>query len=154
MYQLEVKRWLVYHRFSPQQGWRVYVDVDPMERGASGHAADKVARAREAETALVTMGAQIRAHKDFGRVDLVAEHDVHGRVFVEVEGSSGKQREQALYSALGQILLSMSASEGRYVLAVPDDARWERQLAKIPSRVRELLKLECVLVSDVAVRDV
>ena len=33
LYQLEVKRWLVAHQFTPAQGWRVRVDVHAAERG-------------------------------------------------------------------------------------------------------------------------
>jgi hypothetical protein len=33
MYQLEVKRWLVFHKFPVQAGWDVTIDIDSMERG-------------------------------------------------------------------------------------------------------------------------
>jgi hypothetical protein len=36
MYQLEVKRWLVFHRFPIEDGWEVTVDIDAMERGDKG----------------------------------------------------------------------------------------------------------------------
>ena len=36
IYQLEVKRWLVHHRFPAEGGWEVNVDVDAMERGDKG----------------------------------------------------------------------------------------------------------------------
>jgi hypothetical protein len=36
MFQLEVKRWLVFHRFPANGGWEVTVDIDAMERGDKG----------------------------------------------------------------------------------------------------------------------
>jgi len=44
---------------------------------------------------------------------------------IEVEGDSSRQKEQAMYSALGQIVLSMgdSSSEVAYALAVPDEEK-------------------------------
>jgi hypothetical protein len=131
MYRLEVKRWLVAHRFPPSDGWRVQVDIDAMERAKGGmHKPDKAARVAVAEAALVDMGVKIGAHVHYGRADIVAEHPQRGIFIVEVEGSSSRQREQALYSALGQLVLQMKGAEVAYVLAVPDDASWERQLIK------------------------
>src|SRR5580658_2685406 len=46
MYQLEVKRWLVFHKFPAKDGWDVTIDIDPMERGKKGqgqHPDDKQA---------------------------------------------------------------------------------------------------------------
>lgn len=36
MYQLEVKRWLVFHRFAVADGWDVTIDIDSMDRGENG----------------------------------------------------------------------------------------------------------------------
>jgi len=33
MYQLEVKRWLVFYKFPAEEGWNVTIDIDAMERG-------------------------------------------------------------------------------------------------------------------------
>jgi hypothetical protein len=123
VYQLEVKRWLVNYRFPPWQGWNVTIDVDAMERGVGGqHPPDKEAIAADCESWLRQQGARIVAHELFGRADLVAEKPGHGTFVVEVEGDSSRQREQAMYSALGQIVLSMTDASGgiRYGLAVPD----------------------------------
>ncbi len=50
MYQLEVKRWLVIHRFPAIEGWKVTVDIDSMERGVAGQQQpDKRAIAEECE---------------------------------------------------------------------------------------------------------
>lgn len=155
MYQIEVKQWLVAYRFLPSKGWRVCVDIDAMERANGGqHKPGKAERARVAEAALLNMGVTIGAHPEFGRVDLVAEHPKNGLFVVEVEGESSRQREQAVYSALGQLVLQMKGTKHSFVLAVPDDVLWERQLLKIPQHARETLGLSCVLVSDRRVRTV
>ena len=42
MYQLEVKRWLVFHKFPAADGWDITIDIDSMERGEKGqHPPDK-----------------------------------------------------------------------------------------------------------------
>ena len=122
MYQLEVKRYLVEHQFPPEDEWEVTVDVDPMERGKGAqHPPDKQECARRAESWLKNAGVAIGAHDDFGRADLVAIKPGERKVVVEVEGDSSRQKEQALYSALGQIILNMTGDgETRYGLAVPD----------------------------------
>lgn len=154
MYQLEIKNWLVKHRFNPIDGWTVTVDVDAMERAHGGkHPDDKKERVKEAENELIELGAKIGAHPRYGRTDVVAEHSEHGVFLVEVEGTSSKQTEQAMYSALGQTVLLMKGDGEKYLLAVPDNAKWERQVQKIPEYVRNLLSLSCVLVSKNGVRE-
>lgn len=156
MYQLEVKRWLVAHRFPPAEGWNITVDIDAMERGNGGnHPAGKREIAAECEEWLRREGAKIVAHELYGRADLVAAKARAGTFVVEVEGDSSRQREQAMYSALGQLLLSMrdTSPEITYALAVPDSEVWERQLSKVPHRVKELLGLRLLLVSCSGVRD-
>ena len=142
MNQLEVKRYLVEHQFPFIDGWEVSVDVDAMERGQGGqHPPDKPDRARRAEAWLENEGVRIGAHPEFGRADLVAAKPGVGTVVVVVEGDSANQPEQALYSALGQAVLSMKAvGDTRYALAVPDAPAWERQLAKSPAHVPERLR--------------
>jgi len=157
MYQLQVKRWLIALRFHPRDGWKVTVDIDAMERGNGGqHPPEKKAIAAECEAWLREQGVKIVAHPLYGRADLVAEHDQHGTYVIEVEGKSSRQREQAMYSAVGQIVLSMGspAPAIRYAVAVPDDDRWEKQLKKIPARVLSLLNLELFLVSESSVRSI
>lgn len=153
MYQLEVKRWLVEYNFPPSDGWKVTVDIDAMERANGGqHNTDKAERASIAETALKEMGVTIGAHPQFGRADIVAEHQEKGLFIVEVEGISSKQKEQAIYSALGQLLLQMKEEKYKFVLAVPDDESWVRQVNKIPSYAKARLGLSCALVSKSSVR--
>jgi hypothetical protein len=155
MYQLEVKRWLVAYRFPIAEGWEVTVDIDAMERGLAGqHPPEKKAVAQECESWLRLQGAKLVGHPLYGRADLVASKDGLGTFVVEAEGDSSRQKEQALYSALGQIVLSMGDSSPTisYGLAVPDSAQWEAQLRKIPQRVRDILKLELLLVSQHGVR--
>ena len=155
MYQLEVKRWPVEHRFNPSAGWKVLVDIDAMERARGGsHPAGKEERAAIAEARLLELGAQIGAHPQFGRADLVAHHAIHGALVVEVEGTSSRQPEQAMYSALGQVVLLMRGGLEKFALAVPDEPRWERQLLKIPSHVKQVVGLSCLLVSEGGVREV
>lgn len=146
---------MVFYKFPVAEGWDVTIDIDSMERDEKGrHAPDKRAIARECETWLRAQGVKIVAHPLYGRADLVATKEGVGTLVVEVEGDSTKQREQAMYSALGQVVLSMGdpSSEITYGLAVPDSEHWERQLKKVPIRIRELLSLELWLVSKAGVR--
>ena len=155
LYQLEVKRWLVAHSFPVAEGWDVTVDIDSMERGIAGqHPPEKKAVAAECEKWLRQQGVKIVAHHVYGRADMVATKGGLGTFVIEIEGDSSRQKEQAMYSALGQIVLSMKDSSPsiRYGLAVPDSAQWETQFKKIPARVRELLKLDLFLVSKAGVR--
>jgi hypothetical protein len=87
--------------------------------------------------------------------NLVAKKVGFGTFIIEVEGDSSRQKEQAMYSALGQIVLSMGdpSPEINYGLAVPDNSHWETQLNKIPGRIRELLRLRLLLVSSNGVRE-
>ena len=124
-----------------------------MERAKGGqHKPGKAERARVAEAALLNMGVTIGAHPEFGRADVVAEHSKHGLFVVEAEGNSSRQREQAMYSALGQLVLQMQGTKHGFVLAVPDEPSWEKQLLKIPMHARATLGLSCVLVSAQGVR--
>lgn len=155
MYQLEVKRWLVFHKFPTEDGWDVSVDIDAMERGEEGqHPPDKKSIAAECELWLRSQGVGIESHCLYGRADLVAYKQGFGTFVVEVEGDSSRQNEQAMYSALGQILVSMHSPlpDITYVVAVPDSRKWARQLMKVPARVRRLLRLELWLVSEKGVR--
>jgi hypothetical protein len=157
MYQLEVKRWLVAYFFPVAEGWHVTVDIDSMERGEAGHhPPEKKTIAAECETWLRGQGVKIIKHPLYGRADLVATKEGLGTFVIEVEGDSSRQREQAMYSALGQIVVSMSDSSPtiRYGLAVPDTVQWETQLKKIPNGVRDLLKLDLLLVSQTGIRRV
>lgn len=154
LFQLEVKRYLVDHQFSPLVGWKVTVDVDGMERAISGQQkAGKRGRAACAENWLRRVGVEIGRHSTFGRADLVAKKG-KTTVVVEVEGESSKQKSTALYQALGQIILIMSGdADVRYGIAVPDTPIWEDQMMKIPEYVRNRLSLTLWLVSKTGVRE-
>jgi hypothetical protein len=153
MYQIEVKQRLVQYKFPPADGWSVTVDIDSMERANGGtHPEGKAERARIAEAALRALGARIEKHKVFGRADVVAEHKEHGLWLVEVEGQSSKQKEQAMYSALGQLVLQMQGDPFHAAIAVPDEPGWQMQLAKVPKYARNILGLSCVLVSETGCR--
>jgi hypothetical protein len=149
LYQIEVKLELVTLAFPPSGGWIVTVDVDPMERARGGvHPSDKSERAASALQELQALGVSIGEHDIYGRADIVADHPDLGRRIIEVEGDSSRQRDQAMYSALAQILLKWRGTTEhlRYGLAVPNSRRWRLQLVKIPSSIRELLGLELYLV--------
>lgn len=151
MYQLEVKYHLVKHMFLPANGWHVIVDIDAMERAKGPqHKADKKAKVEAAEYELRKLGATVGAHKTYGRVDVFASHPEHGTFLIEAEGDSSKQKEQAMYSAIGQTILMMDnpSKDITYALAVPDAPEWERQLAKIPQRIKDILNLQCLIVSE------
>jgi hypothetical protein len=155
MYQIEIKRWLVQHQFNPEFGWRVHVDIDAMERGKGPqNSEEKRIRASIAETALLELGATLKPHPTFGRVDVVAEHPMHGIVLIEVEGQSSRQLEQAVYSSVGQLITLMNGETQQFALAVPDSPEWQRQIAKIPSLVKTKLGLSCYLVSENACKPV
>ena len=154
MYQLEVKRYLVEHQFPPSDGWQVTVDVDAMERAEGGqHPPGKRERVRLAEEWLVDAGARIGAHSEFGRADVVAMKPGSATVVVEVEGDAARQKEQALYAAFGQVVLTMREDGSiRYGLAVPDTPPWERQVQKIPAHICSKLSLTLWLVGEARVR--
>lgn len=157
MYQLEVKYHLVKHMFRPSNGWDVIVDIDAMERAKGPqHKADKKAKVEAAEAELRMLGANVGAHKLYGRVDVYASHPDKGVFLVEVEGTSSKQKEQAMYSAIGQTILMMEAPSKHitYALAVPDAPEWKRQIAKIPDRIKTILNLKCLMVSERGVKSI
>ena len=157
MYQVEVKKALVKYLFPTTGGWQVTMDLDAMEMGKGPQNPErKRAVAEKARTWLLKNGVTLEPHKVLGRADLVACHARRGTVVLEVEGDSSRQQEQSLYSALGQLVLSMKGSERRtrYGLAVPDTLSWRRQLAKIPRGVRQRLRLELLLVSRTSVKAV
>ncbi len=144
LYQLEVKLGLARFPFQASAGWRLTMHIDPMERGMGGrHPRGKVKRANEALRELRRLGVIIGSHDLFGPVDVVAEHPREGTRLIEVEGESGRQREQALYSSLGQLLLSMKiwSETLAYGIAVPDTREWWRQLQKIPLELTKRLRL-------------
>lgn len=155
MYQLEVKKFLVERMFLPADGWTVNVHIDSMERANGGkHPEGKKERVRDAEDCLRKLGVSIGHDHEFGRADLVARNQEDETCVVEVEGDSRKQKEQALYSALGQTLLQMKeVSKICYGIAFPDNPDWERQLTKIPSFVTRKLNLSLWLVGKDEVRD-
>jgi len=118
--------------------------VDPMEAGRGGkHTRGKIKRAKVALRELEKLGVSLGTHKLFGRIDVVAEGDRGETFFVEVEGDSSRQKEQGLYSALGQLVLSMKiwSDEVNYGIAVPDTREWWHQLRKIPLEVSKRLKV-------------
>jgi hypothetical protein len=157
MYQLEVKRYLIENKFNPSDGWAVTIDIDAMERAkGSQHKPDKKERVKIAENELEKMGVTIGVHNLFGRIDVCATNGAGETYLIEVEGKSSKQREQAMYSALGQLLLQMDKPPQNtfFGIAVPDTPEWEMQLSKIPSYIKRKINLKCYLTSKEATREI
>ena len=126
----------------------VTVDLDARELGKG--AQDNPEKREIAATHRSWMeenGITISPHPEHGRVDIVAHHPIHGKWLIECEGDTTKQREQAMYSSLGQLLLLMAEPGSHYALAVPQSPHWSRQAAKIPKRVRDALALKVFLVT-------
>src|SRR5437667_11008387 len=85
LYQLEVKLGLARGAFPPGSGWQLTMHIDPMERGIGGkHPSGKVRRVNTALRELRELGVAIGAHKQFGRVDVVAEHEQGALRLIEV----------------------------------------------------------------------
>jgi hypothetical protein len=144
LYQLEVKLGLARGAFPAGSGWKLTMHIDPMERGRGGqNPPGKVKRVNTALRELRKLGVVIGTHKQFGPVDVVADHEKGGLRLIEVEGESRKRREQALYSSLGQLLLSMKLWNDTvgYGIAVPDTREWVRQVRKIPTDLTKRLHL-------------
>ncbi|RZB30099.1 MAG: hypothetical protein SRB1_02379 [Desulfobacteraceae bacterium Eth-SRB1] len=155
MYQLEVKKYLIENMFHPKNGWNVLVDIDAMEKGKGNQQKpEKIERAKIAEKGIIGLGAKIGTHPIYGRVDVVASHPKYGVYIIEAEGKSSKQKDLAIYSALGQVIRQMERNESNltFAIAVPDQKKWEFQISKIPNRVKDILKMECFLVSEHGVR--
>ena len=157
MNQIEVKYHIIKKLFLPSDGWNVTVDLDPMEMGKGKQNPDeKRALAQTYRKWLENIGVHIGADERFGRADIVARHPEKGCFIIECEGDTSKQKEQAMYSALGQTLLMMAVQDAgtHYGLAVPNSDEWRKQLSKIPKTVCQKLNLILYLVSDSAIEEV
>ncbi len=145
MYQVEVKLRLIRKLFSPSQGWVVHCHLDGMELGKGGQQpASKAKIAAQCVAELDALGITRACHAQFPRADVVAIRSSTGEAhLVEVEGTSSRQREQAVYSALGQLLFKMCEAPQlghlAYGLAVPDEAKWRGYLERIPVTIRRAL---------------
>ena len=156
MYQIEVKRHLIERRFPPSEGWQITTDIDAMEEGKGNqNPPEKRDIAKRQMEWMEKQGVTIGSHPDYGRVDIVAEHLKYGRFLLEVEGDSSRQKDQAMYSALGQAIIMMKEQQQgiTYGLAVPDEMAWINQIEKIPEHVCNLLNLRIYLVSEDRVRE-
>jgi hypothetical protein len=155
VYQLEVKKWLEFHKFRTESGWEVTIDIDAMERGQGAQQApDRRGVASQCESWLRERGVRIVAHPVYGSAELVSVRPGSGTFVIEAEADSSKQKEQAMYSALGQLVLSMHdpLPDITHELAVPGDEKWAIQLRKAPEAIRQLLRLQLWLVSEEGVR--
>ncbi len=154
MYQIEVKRYLIERLFHPSHGWMVTVDLDAMELGkGEQNTQEKREIADTHRRWMEDNGIAISPHPEHGRVDIVAHHPIDGKWLIECEGDTKKQKEQAMYSSLGQLVLLMNDSHSHYALAFPLSGEWSSQAAKIPRFVRDALALKVFLVSDGNIRE-
>ena len=149
MHQIQVKRYLVEKMFSPREGWDVVVDVDAMELGEGNQNTQEKRDTAAAEMKwLSDNGATVHKHKLGKRTDIRATHPEFGTYVIECEGDTSKQREQAMYSALGQVLLQMTDPKVKYAIALPNTKPWSDQIGKIPLRIRQLLPLLIFMVGQ------
>ena len=157
MYQIEVKRHLIEKKFPPHEGWKITTDIDAMEKGKGNqNPPEKREMAKRQIEWFENNGVNIASHPVYGRADIVAEHPTKGTFIIEVEGRTSRQKEQSLYSALGQTILLMHEKNHRltFGIAVPDENEWINQIEKIPNRVCSLLNLKLYLVSKMGVREI
>lgn len=155
MDQIEVKQKLAELRFPPAGGWRLSVHLDGMER-CSGE--NHPVRRREAANRCIgwfdTNGVMIRGDEQLGKADFVARHDNGDFYLIEVEGDSSRQPDQAMYSALGQLLIRRYlAPDARIGIAVPDSEKWRRQLGRLPAKLLEDLGLHLFFVGEDSVQE-
>lgn len=152
LYQIEVKRLLAEHLIG--QGYEVCLHVDPMEICRGGvHPPGKEEKAKECIAWFERNGVRCEKDRDYGKADLVARHRRRGTLVVEVEGTASKPKSQALYSALGQLLLRKHGGypEATYGLAVPNDLGWKKQLGRIPLALCTKERLSLYLVDSKSV---
>lgn len=148
MYKLEIKAVLISAKFLPANGWDVCVNIDGSERGLRDP--KKLARVEPAERIIRSAKVRVGRHSVFGAKDIVAEHPQLGTVVLKAIGISSRQPEQELYSALGQLILSMDQQNGTvtYVVAAPDESEWVEWMMRVPRPLRQALHLELWAVSD------
>ena len=127
MFQPRVKLEFIRRYLAPDNGWKVYVDIDASEEGRTGgtltanqqRMREDASRVKEA---LARFGVQVGGPRgdwfeagSFPRVagdrDIVAFHTKRRRcVIAEIEGESTGQSEQKLYKAMGQLVMAMSVN--------------------------------------------
>jgi hypothetical protein len=154
MYEAEVKWRLVQYRFPPSEGWQVTVHLDPMELARGGtHPTGKAEAAALALAGLNSLGVTIGIDRAF-QADIHASHPSKTDYVVEAKGESELQKEVALYSALGQLILKVGPPPWQHInaLAFPDSPLWERQFAKVPHWLFSHSSLQLLLVSPEGVR--
>jgi hypothetical protein len=149
MFQPEVKLCFVRRYCSPNDGWKVFVDLDASEEGRTGgerttpEAQDRqrrmLAEGQRASGGLKQLGVTVGGDRAtwcrehgvpvaLGDRDIVAVHEHERLHFIaEVEGTSSGQPEQKLYKAIGQIVIACSVRPPhgwtqRFVLVVHGEA--------------------------------
>jgi hypothetical protein len=172
VFQPEVKLEFIRRYCSPQDGWKVFVDIDPSEEGRTGgERVNDEARERQKQmqedadrvrTAFHELGVTVGGNRSKwyrsnnlpvieGDRDIVAFH--FGKKFcviAEAEGSSSGQPEQKLYKAIGQIVMAASncVLDGwRHCLVIVVHGK---EIAVHLERVKSLEKLNISAVSIVS----
>jgi hypothetical protein len=129
MFQPRAKLEFVRRHCSPQNGWRVCVDIDASEEGRTGGKRDSAASKRRQEAMLadaprvraafkaLEVGLGQRKHwcQSFAMPYLEGDPDITAYdpdskrcIVAEVEGASSGQPEQKLYKAIGQMVRTAS----------------------------------------------
>lgn len=144
MFQPIVKYQFVRRYCNPQQGWTVYVDIDPSEEGRTGgerktaeskeRQKKMLQQAKDAISKLNGMGVCLGGKRSEwfkreklppieGDRDIVAFHRKKKILLIaEVEGASSGQPEQKLYKAIGQLVMAASDKPPR---------GWKRRLVLV-----------------------
>lgn len=140
-YQIEIKKYLVNHKRKHKLWKDIIVDIDAEEVGKD----DSLKKSQSDECVL-----HLNAFKGVNeyRTDIKATDILTKKnYYIEVEGFSSKQQEQAFYSALSQIILRMkNKSDNIYGIAVPNTESWIKQVSKISKYIRSILNIHLFLV--------
>ena len=82
-----------------------------------------------------------------GHVDLVCDHPTtRERWIIEAKGETSDVGLD-FRTGLGQLIQAMDEGEAMYGIAIPDTPKFRYQLAKVSTRVREVLGLHWVVVA-------
>jgi hypothetical protein len=138
-YQIEVKRYLLDHKIDLWDD--VVVDIDAEELGK-----DDLFKKLQSDESIRCLNDFIGVNEY--RTDIKAtDRATKEKYFIEVEGFSSKQQDQAFYSALSQIILRIENNGvNKYGIAVPFTNSWIKQISKISTYIRSTLKIHLFLV--------
>jgi len=170
MFQPRVKLEFVRRYCSPENGWRVCVDIDPSEEGRTGGTRENGESVRRQEKMredglwvrkkFEELGVRVGDRKRWckangfrylqGDPDIVA-YDAAGKrcLIAEVEGASSGQPEQKLYKAVGQMV--------RTVGCLPSDWHFHCSIVvhggAIQAHLEQMHALEKLDIAGLALRE-